>query len=499
MLLLVSGVKVSCFTCCSTIPLQLFYYCCSAVSKLSLCVDIMTALIESYVFQWLPEADVALLTAVCVELQINVPHEKEGLKPDLLKLVLRFLNSETLEDSADKGAGVFLKLFGDLGDHLGKGQRQPKPEPVLPANDVAGGAVAGGVAQTGYKREFKISGSIGELGQKDTLSFDSLDYQMRQARAENYSHGQIRSAVVKAIKPGLTLRNYLETHKNITEKAFIGILQSHFNEKDAAAVFQDLANCYQGQMKTGESAHDFCMRAMAIRDKVANMSETEGSPWNDQQLSTRFFHTVFTGLKQSSIRMELQTVLKAGTASDEDLLRDVSEAAANESERMGKVEKKKADISALTESAESNKSSSNKCAKTTEKQCKQTEHAHNELLATINQIATKMDQLTTDNAAVRSELQGLKTKMADSSNSCPPGLNVGATNFNASGGANFVGGGKAGPGRLNNVPSDSRYQQRRPFFRCKNCEQSNSSYCHHCFNCGAADHRSFQCDKPKNR
>ena len=49
-----------------------------------------------------------------------------------------------------------------------------------------------------------------------------------------------------------------------------------------------------------------------------------------ENLQATFFRTIYTGLRQQSIRNELRQVLKDATIEDADLLIEVSEAAANE-------------------------------------------------------------------------------------------------------------------------------------------------------------------------
>ena len=66
------------------------------------------------------------------------------------------------------------------------------------------------------RRQFKISGQIGEPGQKDKVSFTSLVRQMTNGRMQGYSECEIVDGVIRAITPGLVLRNYLETYKDLS-------------------------------------------------------------------------------------------------------------------------------------------------------------------------------------------------------------------------------------------------------------------------------------------
>ena len=132
------------------------------------------SLVEKFVTQWLPEADVAFLTQLCGEYNIVVPDAKVGRHQDLLKLVLRHLNSAELEESDDQGAAVFLKLFNELGTALGKGE---------PKREMAGsedGEADTSISYVPKLREFKISGTI-DGGKAGTLGYSSLSCQLKQA------------------------------------------------------------------------------------------------------------------------------------------------------------------------------------------------------------------------------------------------------------------------------------------------------------------------------
>ena len=55
------------------------------------------------------------------------------------------------------------------------------------------------------KRDFKISGQIGDLSQKDRLSFSSLVHQIENGFKNDYKEDEIKEAVIKAINPALSL------------------------------------------------------------------------------------------------------------------------------------------------------------------------------------------------------------------------------------------------------------------------------------------------------
>lgn len=56
-----------------------------------------------------------------------------------------------------------------------------------------------------WRKDFKISGQIGEPGQKDRLTFSSLALQIKNGLTKGYPESDIVDAVVRAIVPGLQL------------------------------------------------------------------------------------------------------------------------------------------------------------------------------------------------------------------------------------------------------------------------------------------------------
>ena len=56
-----------------------------------------------------------------------------------------------------------------------------------------------------WRKEFKISGQIGEPGQKEKLIFSSLAHQIENGLNRGYPEVEIVDAVVRAISPGSQL------------------------------------------------------------------------------------------------------------------------------------------------------------------------------------------------------------------------------------------------------------------------------------------------------
>lgn len=115
-----------------------------------------------------------------------------------------------------------------------------------------------------WHKEFKISGLIGEPGQKDRLSFSSLARQIESGLDKGYPEQEIIDAVIRSITPGLQLRSYLEGKAGLTLPTLRRILRSHYQEKNATELYKQLTT--EGQ-RSKETPQNFLIRALDLRQK----------------------------------------------------------------------------------------------------------------------------------------------------------------------------------------------------------------------------------------
>ena len=197
----------------------------------------MAGLIEAFCVESLPKTSIDFLIGLTEEYQLQITDEnKKGDKSYLLKIVLRYLTSADIENSADKGAGVFLKLYNELGDELKAADIGVKTEmPALEdrgSNDRGSTSVVSETLSYHKLRQFKINGTIGDPGQKNCLTYSSLCFQIAQGESQGYSTREIYSGVIKAIEAGNPFRDVLELEpEDFSKEAFMKSLRSHFNEK----------------------------------------------------------------------------------------------------------------------------------------------------------------------------------------------------------------------------------------------------------------------------
>ena len=430
-------------------------------------------------------ADLDYLLGFCEERRIAVGDEKREDKSQLIKLALRHLNSEAVENSADGGKAIVDKIVQELAVKvkdempLLEGNGTNDVEANKPVKPVAKTEESDGMSEvvTYHKfRECKINGTIGDPGEKGCLIYTSLAFQIRHAELQHYSDAEIYYAVIKAIKGGNSLRSALEM-KEPTKETMRRLLRSHFQIKNQMSTLQELRDCVQ---MPGETAHAFCCKAISLRETVKVLYEEDGKTFDPALLNSTFFRSVFTGIKQNNIRMEVQHLLKAEACEDADLLDAISAAASTEEERANKS-KSKVDVKKVTFTDDSSDDSDDN--KKTNAQKKKTKpKKENALLTSINKLTVKVEALSVDQDEalknVQSQVEILKQQMAvqSAATAAASVLNVGAPPFN----------------NPLQVDSHPRQSFRRPF-GCRACVIAGSGFCNHCFKCGSVEHKKSEC------
>ena len=534
----------------------------------------MAGLVEAFCLKSLPDTSIEFLTALSEEYRLTLEDNLKEEKAHVLRVVVRHLMSPTLDALPDKGASVFLKLYGELGEELQKvgaivkpepmgtptmppleGDEQPKlgekvevkpDEKVLskPEKKVKSEEVEV-LSELSYHklRQFKINGTIGDPGQKACLAYSSLCYQIKQGENQGYNISEIYGGVIRAIDAGNPLRELLELEADEFDKgALMKTLRSHFKEKDPNEVLTELKKLRQ---LPDETAHRFVCRCVALKKKARNMSKAENLPFDDENLSATFFKAVYTGLRQNNVRNEMRFTLREATISDEDLLVEVSAAAANEEERLKKFEEerlkkaKTAQVQKLTcdsdsddqgasFSSDSSSFSSNSGQNNDQNQGKpsgrkqvqqkkkqndgartnQNNANHNGGInsSDFNKMTAAIDKLTASNERLTADVNEMKKFSGKSPGQLPaqpvqpsqparlPMRPPGARFPNPAAGPQA-------PVPANSLnpfsPSFPRFPApRRPYRYCPNCIMVNSSFCNHCWVCGSGDHKIGEC--PEN-
>ena len=138
------------------------------------------------------------------------------------------------------------------------------------------------------------------------------------------------------MNPGLRLRSYLEGKLDLQLARLRKILRSHYQEKGATEVYQLLSSAVQ---EAGETPQDFLVRLLDLKQKVLFASQETGSDfkYDPKLVQCMFQHSLFTGPRNDSIKMEIKPCMQNTQVDDEELFEKLNAAVSNETERMQKL------------------------------------------------------------------------------------------------------------------------------------------------------------------
>ena len=282
------------------------------------------------------------------------------------------------------------------------------------------------------RREFKILGTIGGE-QEDQLTYISLLSQVQEGKKKGYTTLEIAGAVKKACSPATTLRTYFDSKLELPLESIISFIRSYLREKSSTELFQDLNSVIQLE---SETALNFVLRAMELREKVKMASDAENSfKYGRDLVQSLFLHAIRTGLLDDSVKSRMESLLKPeADTTDEVLIEQLNAASAEETERKKKRVNRH------------------------EKKCVTIAEASINLPDTNIQLQELMNPLMATVKSMTDEIRGLKEE-------------------------------------LNTMKSkgNSRTFSKRGCGFCK--KKGKESTCRHCWNCGAGDHLSFDCPK----
>ena len=99
----------------------------------------------------------------------------------------------------------------------------------------------------------------------DKLSYNNLVHQIESGLRKGHGESDVIEAVIRAISPGLKLRDMLEIKHDLTLPQLKRILKGHYKEDDASDLVQKLISISQDPK---ESAQDFLFRTIELKDRL---------------------------------------------------------------------------------------------------------------------------------------------------------------------------------------------------------------------------------------
>ena len=183
------------------------------------------------------------------------------------------------------------------------------------------------------RRDYKLSGQIGEPRQKEKLTFVSLMHQMDSGLKRGFKESEIVDAVICAISPHGSLKSYLQTLSDLSLSKLRRILRVHYREKAASEVYQQLAAICQ---QSNKSPQQFLLRALDLRNKLNFAIQESDCEFTDYGLSLiqkTFVKSFETGLRDDIVASNSRTTHRTPGLTDEELMKQVNELASQNDER----------------------------------------------------------------------------------------------------------------------------------------------------------------------
>ena len=294
---------------------------------------------------------------------------------------------------------------------------------------------------TVYRREFKIVGTVGPETQKDRLSFVSLTRQVESGKSKGYTESELTEAVIRVISPTLKLRSYVETMEGLTLKKLLQILKAHYKQKSATELYHELTILCQSPK---ENAEDFLIRALDLRQQVLFTSRVmeEDVKYSSELVQAVLLRALETGMKSETICAKMRPLLKKPNTTDEELIKGVSDAMSEETERSNKLT-----LSSRKQAAKVNSCIHNK----NEQESKAQENVQRE-------DKNKRDTLMMTLEAVKADIANIKSTMA-----------------------------------ANNYQGNQRNDANKPKPACPKCKSQGNKNCTHCYICGSDEHYARGC------
>ena len=314
------------------------------------------------------------------------------------------------------------------------------------------------------RRGLKIYGQTGEQGKNDQLSFVSLSRQIETAVEKGYTQTEVVEAVIKAMKPGLQLRSYIETLQDLTLPRLRQILRSHYKEKSGTQLYQELATICQGPK---ESPDAFLLRALDLRQKVlfASREATASLKYDPELVQGMFLRSVETGLRDDNILTKFRQVLHVKHISDEDLIQQMGNISSAEAERQARIGKRVKDVQASSVVSDD---TDGKQKESMQKKKKVGKSSESRILETMEAMQAQIQSLQEE----------MKSHKSATASKATPGYYKGRTDYYR--------------GKQNNPARNGQ----EPFRACSECnEKGLSQSCNHCYYCGGENHLARDCLK----
>ena len=307
----------------------------------------------------------------------------------------------------------------------------------------AGGNITSSQLRGGIRlKEFKIHS--GTIGGENQLDLDEVIYQINEARQLGHTIREVVSGVIRATKPGSSLRKYCQTRENLSYESLVSLLRSHYGTEDSQEMLEEMRKMKQ---EPTEKVVDYARRVMAMRNRILEVNKKEDHDIGEAVVRKACFRTISLGIRRDTIRLEARQLLINIDLDDDSVLQELAQVAALDKKHQAMINGGRTEACQLnTEVNQVN-------------QVSVPQQTDNALLADIaRSLSTHVGEME----ALRKRLDKMEERLNDNKEK----------------------------------DKDPRKGRRVMFsMKCKDCEEKKL-FCVHCAKCGKEDHKRKDC--PEN-
>lgn len=152
---------------------------------------------------------------------------------------------------------------------------------------------------------------------------------------KGHAESEITEAVIRAVSPGLPLRDMLEIKRGLTLSSLLTILRGHYKVDSSTDLYHQLINLSQNPRET---ALNFVFRAIEVKEKLLCKAENEDAEehYSRAIIRRKFLRSIETGLLSHSVKFNILPYLNNVRIADEELIEKVNEVSKVENKRQEK-------------------------------------------------------------------------------------------------------------------------------------------------------------------
>ena len=335
-------------------------------------------------------------------------------------------------------------------------------------------------------KEFKIEGKIGHG--ESPLSYQNIQYQVRDGEDMDYTWKEISSALIKAMKAGSSIRNHFEDNREMEKKDFMQMLESLIDdeEKDSAKLLTEMSSKVQG---VKEKVQTYVLDMINLRKRILKVAIEEGNPLSEVLVRKWCTHAILVGLRLDPIRLEMRVIMKDPMIEEHEVMKKVKELVKMEKEhlqKMGEDEDDEEEENVSTKGKNGNKSNSNASKKTGEvnhiNASDSWRNRNRDEKGKGVSFAGEAGKLEIDGSVLNAKLDLIANQMGECMEVIPAVRSL-----------------ETDMRDLKKQMADMKNQSRRPFPfpSCEECKKTNTK-CTHCAKCGQSGHKQADAVCPKN-